>query len=210
MTHHYIDCEYIICRGDIIMNGSIDKEALLHLTNSIIEKDDQVKIATLSDELTISQVVKFFERQGRNFTKTMIQNYVRVGVLPPPVEKRYYTKNHLVLLTLIDNLKAIYSLDEIKNVLAPIRNNPDIFEDDIIKATDLYKNYIEMRKAALGRWQESLPGLFDKISELLDEDGVKEREKNTATAFMIALTVMAETIAMKDLVTEIMYKYIEQ
>lgn len=192
------------------MGNVIDKGSLLELANSIIEKDDQVKIATLSDELTISQVVKFFERQGRNFTKTMIQNYVRVGVLPPPLDKRYYTKNHLVLLTLIDNLKAIYSLDEIKTVLAPIRNNPDIFEDDIIMATDIYKNYLSMRKSALGRWQEFLPNLFDKISELLDEDGVTEREKDNATAFMIALTVMAETIAMKDLVTEIMDRYIKE
>lgn len=181
----------------------IDKEAFMQLANRIIDKDNQVKIATLSDELTISQVVKFFERQGRNFTKTMIQNYVRVGVLPPPIDKRYYSKNHLVLLALIDNLKEIYSLDEIRTVLGPIRNNPEIFEDDIIKITDLYKNYLTMRREALGKWKESLPGLFDRIDRLLSEDGVMENEKNTATAFMIALTIMAETIAMKDLVKEI-------
>jgi DNA-binding transcriptional MerR regulator len=187
----------------------ICKEALLNLANGIINRDDQVKIATLSDELTISQVVKFFERQGRSFTKTMIQNYVRVGVLPPPVEKRYYTKNHLVLLTLVDNLKAIYSLEEIRTVLGPVRNNPEIFEDDIIKTTDMYKNYLTMRMEALNRWKSSLPQLFDKTDTLLQEDGVVENEKNTATAFMIALTIMAETIAMKDLTKELISEYIK-
>jgi DNA-binding transcriptional MerR regulator len=187
----------------------IGKEALLNLANGIINRDDQVKIATLSDELTISQVVKFFERQGRSFTKTMIQNYVRVGVLPPPVEKRYYTKNHLVLLTLVDNLKAIYSLEEIRTVLGPVRNNPEIFEDDIIKTTDMYKNYLTMRMEALNRWKSSLPQLFDKTDTLLQEDGVVENEKNTATAFMIALTIMAETIAMKDLTKELISEYIK-
>lgn len=191
------------------MGKAIDKEALLTLANSIIDKDDQVKIATLSDELTISQVVKFFERQGRSFTKTMIQNYVRVGVLPPPVDKRYYTKNHLVLLTLIDNLKAIYSLEEIRTVLGPVRNNPEIFEDDIIKTTDMYKNYLTMRKEALARWKSSLPQIFDRTDTLLREDGVIENEKNTATAFMIALTIMAETIAMKDLTDELIREYIK-
>jgi len=191
------------------MAKTINKETLLKLANDIIEKDDQVKIATLSDELTISQVVKFFERQGRSFTKTMIQNYVRVGVLPPPVERRYYTKDHLILLTLIDNLKAIYSLDEIKAVLAPIRNDPDIFEDDMIKPTNVYKNYLSIRKDILGKWKDSLPKLFDKIEKLLTEDGIKEEEKNTARAFMIALTVMAETIAMKDLINEIIKEYME-
>lgn len=192
------------------MSQSIDKERLLILADKIIDRDDQVKIATLSDELTISQVVKFFERQGRSFTKTMIQNYVRVGVLPPPVEKRYYTKNHLVLLTLIDNLKAIYSLEEIKTVLMPIRNNPELFDDDIIKAMDVYRNYLAMRKETLDQWKKSLPDMFDKINRLLQEDHIADSEKNTAVAFMISLTIMADTIAMRDLITEISREHIKK
>jgi len=74
------------------MSKNIDKEGLMQLANRIVDKDGQVRIATLSDELTISQVVKFFERQGRSFTKTMIQNYVRVGVLPPPVQEILHQK----------------------------------------------------------------------------------------------------------------------
>lgn len=186
------------------------KERLLNLANEIIEKDDQVKIATLSDELTISQVVKFFEKQGRSFTKTMIQNYVRVGVLPPPIDKRYYTKNHLIMLTLIDNLKNIYSLDEIKTVLEPIRNNPDIFEDDIIDTSHVYKNYLTMRKEAFNKWKESLPHLIDKVDDLLQENSVKDNDKDKAMAFMIALTIMAETIALKDMTGSIIREYIKQ
>lgn len=192
------------------MSQKIGKESLMQLANSVVEREDQVVIATLSDELTISQVVKFFERQGRSFTKTMIQNYIRVGVLPPPVDKRYYTKNHLIMLTLIDNLKSIYSLDEIRTVLEPIRNDPDIFEDDIIKATDVYKNYITTRKEALNKWKESLPDIYDKINSLLEEDGIKGNEKKSASAFMLALTIMAETIALKDLTREIIEEYIKK
>jgi DNA-binding transcriptional MerR regulator len=140
----------------------------------------------------------------------MIQNYVRVGVLPPPVDKRYYTMNHLVLLTLIDNLKVIYSLDEIKTVLEPISNNPKVFEDDIIKTTDMYRNYLAMRKETLDHWKESLPQMFDKVNSLVGEDKVKDAEKNVATAFMIALTIMANTIAMKDLISGIISEHIKQ
>lgn len=190
------------------MKKNIDKETLMGLANRVVDRDDQVRIATLSDELTISQVVKFFERQGRSFTKTMIQNYVRVGVLPPPADKRYYTKNHLVLLTLIDSLKTVYSLEEIKTVLGPICNNPEIFEDDIIKVTDLYKNYLAIRKDTLSKWKESLPDRFDTIDRLLGEDGVSDNEKPKGTAFMIALSIMAETIAMKDLVNELFQKHL--
>lgn len=191
------------------MAKAIDKESLLTLANKIIDKDNQVKIATLNDELTISQVVKFFDKQGRSFTKTMIQNYIRVGVLPPPVDKRYYTRNHLVLLTLIDNLKEIYSLDEIKTVLEPISKDPQVFDDDIIKTADVYKNYLTIRKEVLAKWKESLPQLFDKIDSLLVENNVQDEEKNTASAFMLSLAIMAETIALKDLTNEIIAKYVK-
>jgi DNA-binding transcriptional MerR regulator len=192
------------------MNERINKESLLELAKTILKKDNQVKIASLSDELTISQVVKFFEKQGRNLTKTMIQNYIRVGVLPPPIEKRYYTKDHLVLLTLIDNLKSIYSLEEIKSLFEPIRNDPNIFEDDVIKAMDIYTNYLTMRKEALDKWEESLPNLFDKVEKLVEKDKIEDHEKDDAVAFLIALTVMAETIAMKDLVICIVDRYIRK
>lgn len=188
----------------------MNRETLMQLANRIIDSEDQVKIATLSDELTISQVVKFFERQGRSFTKTMIQNYVRVGVLPPPVDKRHYTKNHLVLLALIDQLKSVYSLEEIKTVLAPVRNNPDIFDDDIIKTTDIYRNYLTMRRETLSLWKESLPELLDRVNLILGEDGVKDGEKGKATAFLATLTVMAETIAMRDLANQLMKEYIKK
>ncbi|HHW32254.1 MAG TPA: DUF1836 domain-containing protein [Clostridiaceae bacterium] len=192
------------------MKKAMDKESLLSLCDKIINKDDQVKIATLSDELTISQVVKFFDRQNRNFTKTMIQNYVRVGLLPPPFEKRYYTKNHLILLALIDNLKEIYTLEEIKAVLQPIRNNPEIFEDDIIKVSDIYNNYLAMRKESLNTWKKLLPDLFDNMEILLKKDGITGDEINKASAFMIALTIMANTVAMKDLIREIINEYIQE
>ncbi|AUS95158.1 hypothetical protein CDQ84_03320 [Clostridium thermosuccinogenes] len=205
-----MDYKYLDYREDDIVVKDFSKERLLNLANEIIEKDDQVKIATLSDELTISQVVKFFEKQGRSFTKTMIQNYVRVGVLPPPIDKRYYTKNHLIMLTLIDNLKNIYSLDEIKTVLEPIRNNPDIFEDDIIDTSNVYKNYLTMRKEAFNKWKESLPHLIDKVDDLLQENSVKDNDKDKAMAFMIALTIMAETIALKDMTGSIIREYIKQ
>ncbi|MDF2523856.1 MAG: hypothetical protein K0R31_1497 [Clostridiales bacterium] len=188
----------------------ISKESLLSLADNIINNDDQVRIATLSDELTISQVVKFFDKQGKSFTKTMIQNYVRVGVIPPPLDKRYYTRNHLILLTLINSLKSIYSLEEIKAILGPILNNLDDFEDDIIKTSDVYKNYLEMRKETLNTWKESLPELFDSVNKLISEDGVDQNEKGTATSFMIALTIMAETIAMRDLISEIIAEYIKK
>ena len=68
------------------------------------------------EKITISQVVSFFERNDIHFTKSMIQNYGKLNVIPPLNEKRYYTKKHLAALVLIHYLKQIYSLDEIKSL----------------------------------------------------------------------------------------------
>ena len=88
-------------------------------------------IENYTDEMTISQVIRFFERRGTFFTKTMIQNYVKVNVLPPPLNKRYYSKNHLILLSFIDHFKSVYSLEEIKAIFSLIEI-PALYSDFLL------------------------------------------------------------------------------
>ena len=97
-----------------------------------------------NNEMTISQVVAFFERQGVLFTKTMIQNYVKVLVLPAPHNRRYYKKEHLMLLVMINSLKDIYSLDEIKKCF-------DSFEN----IETAYSNYITFYKNSIKNLSEN-------------------------------------------------------
>lgn len=54
------------------------KQHLLEIAKEISGMNHFIQLSTFNDEMTISQVVRFFNKQGRNFTKTMIQNYVRV------------------------------------------------------------------------------------------------------------------------------------
>lgn len=49
-------------------------------------------------------------------TKTMINNYVKNGVLPRP-QKRKYTRNHLAYLIVITALKQTFSIDEITTLI---------------------------------------------------------------------------------------------
>jgi len=69
--------------------------------------------------MTISRVLKFCEKKGLGITRGMIQNYIRDGILPHPVDKRQYTHNHLAALVLIDKLKKVFDIPTIKAVLAP-------------------------------------------------------------------------------------------
>ena len=61
---------------------ALNEERLMELAKKVSENEQLINFETFNEEMTISQVVRFFKRNGKNFTKTMIQNYVRVGVIP--------------------------------------------------------------------------------------------------------------------------------
>ena len=94
-----------------------------------------------SHEMTISQVIKFFQRKGIDFTKTMIQNYVRVGAIDPP-DGRVYRERHMKALTIIELLKPVYSLDEIKFIFSAIGVNEayDRFMESYIKSCNFWND----------------------------------------------------------------------
>ncbi|MCL2225467.1 MAG: DUF1836 domain-containing protein [Defluviitaleaceae bacterium] len=72
-----------------------------------------------SPTMTISQVLKFCEKKGIGITRPMVQNYVRDKLLPPPVNKRLYTHEHLATLVLIDRLKTVFEIPAIREALSP-------------------------------------------------------------------------------------------
>ena len=72
-----------------------------------------------SPTMTISQVILFCERKNMNITRGMIQNYIRDGLLPSPVNKRFYTHKHLAALVLIYRLKTVFDMPTIKEAMLP-------------------------------------------------------------------------------------------
>ena len=161
-------------------------------------------IDSYNDEMTISQVVRFFERQGLNFTKTMIQNYVRVGIIPPPAEKRYYIKKHLILLTMIDNLKDIYSLEEIGMLFKPIMKNVEIFDDDVMDMLTVYSEfqaiYDDSMRDLLKKVPEIMKNSTAKAEEAVEQDG----DKPEAAYFLSLLSLMVRSIVAKKIVKNMM------
>jgi len=103
--------------------------------------------------LTISQVVTFFERKEITVTKSMIQNYVRDGLLPPPVNKRYYTHKHLAALALIDSLKTVYEMTAIKAVLSPLMDEEGI-------PLETYQYCIQKTGEMALSWQKNVAQIF--------------------------------------------------
>lgn len=79
-------------------------------------------------DLYIDQVIQLFEKQFANskrneeekvLTKTMVNNYAK-GKLFIPIKNKKYSKNHLMLINLIYQLKGALSINDIKKTLLPI------------------------------------------------------------------------------------------
>ena len=87
-------------------------------------------------KLTISQMLTLLERKGVSLSKSMVQNYVRDGLLPPPLNKRHYTPQHLTTLVMISALKTVYELCDVKTALQAI-----ITEEGI--PLDTYNEYVQ-------------------------------------------------------------------
>ncbi len=73
-------------------------------------------INSYKSQLTISQLIKFFEKYNVTIPKTTIQNFVRNEVLSEVVDKRYYTKLHILQTVLALMYKDIFSLNDIRNL----------------------------------------------------------------------------------------------
>ena len=169
------------------------------ITKSSFAPVDLAPLASYSNKLSISQVLSFFERQGVDMTRTMVQNYVRVGILPPLISKRYYSKKHIVFLALISVLKDTYSLDELKNLFAYL--SAPKFDDNIMQA--IYDSYITLYKAT----EESLSTIIKDIhiatkqtTQTLPYKDIDNKGIESANAFLSYLLVGSVGAAVKDII----------
>lgn len=104
--------------------GEIDHERLANLCAHIAEQRLPRWNALPDLELYMDQVLSLMERYLGNYpgfdrkglTAAMVNNYVKLGVMPPPVKKKY-TRVHLAHLIMICLLKASLPIELIKNLI---------------------------------------------------------------------------------------------
>lgn len=84
-------------------------------------------------DLYMDQVTTFMdshlESTKRNeadkiLTKTMINNYAKNNLLPPPVRKKY-SHDHMITLMFIYYFKTLMSISDIQAILGPLTEQPD-------------------------------------------------------------------------------------
>ena len=143
---------------------TIDTEDLLNSIMESIGRIDYIKPADIPNiDLYMDQVTTFMEEQLKTtkrypddkiLTKTMINNYAKNDLLPPPVKKKY-TKEHLLVLIFIYYFKSILSIKDIGTLLEPMISRYFGSESEL-DMERVYEEICQMEKGGDGQTQESV------------------------------------------------------
>lgn len=127
------------------------------MLNSILKSLDRINYIKPEDipniDLYMDQVTTFIEHQLGNtkrheedkiLTKTMINNYAKNDLLPPPIRKKY-SKEHVLLLIFIYYFKNILSIGDIDKLLDPITES-NFEKDSTIPLERIYNEVFSLEK----------------------------------------------------------------
>lgn len=123
------------------------------LLNSILASLDRIRHIDPEDipniDLYMDQVTTFmdtklrpasrFPDEDKILTKTMINNYAKNDLLPPPIRKKY-SREHILVLIFIYYYKGILSISDIQTLLGPVTEK--FFHKD--EAFDIQSIYEEV------------------------------------------------------------------
>ncbi|MCR5210343.1 MAG: DUF1836 domain-containing protein [Lachnospiraceae bacterium] len=144
------------------------------LINSIMSSLDRIKFVAPDDipniDLYMDQVTGFIDKRLKNtarhqdkdrlLTKTMINNYAKNDLLPPPVRKKY-SRQHMLILIFIYYFKNIMSMDDIKSMLNPLTEKYFGKNGDLT-IEDIYKEVTEMGMEQQERLKEDVREKYEK------------------------------------------------
>lgn len=142
-------------------------------------------------DLYMDQVTTFIESQlapsnhrkdGKILTKTMINNYAKNNLLPPP-EKKKYNKDHMLTLIFIYYLKNIMSISDIQSILNPITDKYFGQKATDLTLTDIYNEVFSLEYQETKDVMKDVAKKFTKSMHTFE--GVSEEEATLLHRFSL-------------------------
>lgn len=176
---------------------TIDKDDLLNSILASIARIDYVKSADIPNiDLYMDQVTTFMEKALKStkrypndkiLTKTMINNYAKNDLLPPPIKKKY-SKEHLMVLTFIYYFKSILSIKDIETLLAPITEKYFHTESELDIA-HIYDEVCAFEKERTKILQNDIKAAFDTSKLTFADADEEDREFLQFFSFICMLSL---------------------
>ncbi|MEQ8175007.1 MAG: DUF1836 domain-containing protein [Syntrophomonadaceae bacterium] len=163
-----------------------------------LQKPTRIDLADIPDiDLYMDQVLTFLETRlseykrgskDKVFTKTMINNYAKAGIILSPKKKKYSREN-MVLLLLMYRLKHIMSIQDISALFAPLLERGDGHESIIGELYTLFLEIEELGQEGLGeQWLDRA----DTIGQLCSQTSLKDNEQMEWLLLVLSLISQAD------------------
>ncbi len=186
------------------------------LLGSILASLERIKYIEAEDipgiDLYMDQVTSFMDRRlrasvrnpgdDRVLTKTMINNYAKNDLIPPPIKKKY-SREHLMLLIFIYYFKGILSIGDIQTVLEPITKK--YFDnDEDFNLESIYREIIDMEKDQLDGLKEDVVKKYREAQETFEDapEGGQEFLRYFAFIGLLSYDVYVKKLLIEKLIDE--------
>lgn len=175
---------------------TIDEKDLLNSMLNSLSDIDFIKPEDFPNiDLYMDQVTTFMDSQlssskrypkDKVLTKTMINNYAKNQLLPPPVKKKY-SKEHILMLTFIYYLKNIMSINDIQTLLGPVAEQ--FFPGNgSLKLTEVYEEIVKLELDQIEPMVKDITRKFNSACNSFSQADEKEQEFLHQFAFICMLS----------------------
>lgn len=198
----------------MVIDMTIDNSNLI---NSILESLDRVQHVKVEDipniDLYMDQVTTFMEshlksslrnpQEDKILTKTMINNYAKNDLLPPPVKKKY-SREHIIMLIFIYYYKGILSINDIQALLGPITDKYFQSEGDINLGA-IYEEVFSLEKTQVDAMKEDIATKFKMAQTTFEK--AEEEDKETLQMFSFICLLSFDVYLKKLMIEKILDNY---
>ena len=186
------------------------------LLEKVFESFNEVDYIRTGDipaiDLYMDQVTTFMDSKLKNttrkpdedkiLTKTMINNYAKSDLLPPPVRKKY-TKEHLLVMTFIYYFKSVLSIGDIEIILNPITER--YFGKSNMCMKDIYTEILKLEIPQLAKLGDDLKEKCEAAKGSFED--AADRDKDFLQTFslicMLSMDVFAKKLLIERMVDEL-------
>ncbi|WP_026507604.1 DUF1836 domain-containing protein [Butyrivibrio sp. MC2013] len=193
----------------------VDNKELIERIMDEIGDLSSVKIEDIPNiELYMDQLTTFMDKhlsgtsrnpgQDKILTKTMINNYAKNDLLPPPIRKKY-SKDHVILLIFIYYFKSLLTINDVQTLLEPLKERFHVSDTEGMTLSEIYTDIFEMGSAEFGPLKEDILRKYRMASEKFKD--AKEPVKNEMEVFsflaMLSLDVYIKKLIIEKVIDEI-------
>ena len=191
------------------------------LLNSIMESFDRIDYIKAADipniDLYMDQVTTLMESRLKNttrypdqdkiLTKTMINNYTKNNLLPPPLKKKY-SREHVMILIFIYYYKGIMSISDIQTVLQPITERY-FKKADGLTLEDIYEEVFSLEREQVEALKKDVMDKFTRAEKTFEKREDEEEDQSFLRFFAFICMLSFDVYVKKLLIEKLLDAYMQ-